>query len=230
MLKAGITDIFFDLDHTLWDFDRNSALAFRTVFEKHGVEVELEAFLGHYTPINSDYWNRYEQNQITIDELRYGRLRTTFERFGISHAQDMLHVLSESYIEHLPEHNHLFDGALDTLQYLRKKYRLHIITNGFSSVQKKKMANSGLAPYFETVTDSEMAGAKKPHPAIFQYALDRAGTMAASSVMVGDSLVADIQGAYQAGMYAIHFAPSMNGKEATSTPFISHLAELQTLL
>ncbi|UMY66961.1 YjjG family noncanonical pyrimidine nucleotidase [Flavobacterium sp. HJ-32-4] len=229
MHRATITDIFFDLDHTLWDFDRNSALAFDKVFSKHGIDVDLETFLGHYTLINSDYWNRYEQNLITIEELRYGRLRSTFERFGMSHAHDVLHTLSEAYIDHLPEHNHLFDGAIDTLHYLKDKYRLHIITNGFSHVQKKKMANSGLQPFFATITDSEMAGAKKPDPIIFRYALEKAGTHASSSVMIGDSLVADIKGASGAGLYPIHFSPSGHAVSETGFQTIRHLSELQTL-
>lgn len=231
MRITAITDVFFDLDHTLWDFDRNSALAFKSVFKRHDIDIDLEAFLGHYTLINADYWNRYEQSQITIDELRYGRLQSTFEKFGVSHGHDLLHTLSESYIEHLPENNYLFDGAIDTLRYLKGKYRLHIITNGFSSVQKRKMANSGLQSYFKTVTDSEMAGAKKPHPAIFQYALDQAGARSSNSVMIGDSIIADIEGAVSAGLHAIHFSPTFTSSEATTNVrTIRHLSELQAIL
>lgn len=200
-----IKHIFFDLDHTLWDFERNSALAFSRVFEQHGILVDMHEFLRHYVPINQRYWLLYQLDKLSQEELRYGRLRDTFSLLEKPQPEEALYALSESYIEHLPVFNHLFEDTVDVLDYLHPKYTLHIITNGFSSVQKKKILNSGIGHFFTTVTDSEMAGVKKPDSRIFEFALAQAGALPNSSLMIGDSLEADVTGALNAGIKAIHF-------------------------
>lgn len=200
-----ITDVFFDLDHTLWDFERNSALAFGKVFDKHGVMVSLDAFLSHYVPLNLQYWERYRREEITQSELRYGRLKDAFDLLAYDISDEMIHTLSVAYIECLPENNHLFDGALDILSYLHAKYRLHIITNGFHEVQARKIVNSNIGHFFTTVTNSEMAGVKKPHPDIFDYALKLANVDKRHCVMIGDCIDADVRGALDFGIDAIWF-------------------------
>lgn len=227
-VRHCITDIFFDLDHTLWDFERNSALAFTAVFDKRRMGVDMETFLAHYVPINARYWSLYQSDQVTHDQLRYGRLRDTFTLMDIAHSDALLHELSEAYIEHLPVYNHLFDDARDTLLYLRPRYRLHIITNGFSQVQQRKIANSGLGEFFVSVTDSERAGAKKPQRGIFDFALQQAGVLPANSLMVGDSFEADVEGALNAGMKAVHYSPTI--VPGAGHHSITRLAELKNLL
>jgi putative hydrolase of the HAD superfamily len=123
----------------------------------------------------------------------------------ISIDDDMVFTLADAYIQNLPEHNHLFPGAIEVLDKLKERYSLHIITNGFREVQHFKMRNAGLTPYFSTVTDSESVGVKKPNPLIFQKALTDANCNPSGSVMIGDSYEADILGALQVGMHAIHF-------------------------
>lgn len=203
MKLADIKHIFFDLDHTLWDFDKNSGLAFTSIFLKNRIGVEMESFLQAYTPINANYWKLYRENKVSQEELRYGRLREAFDKLKVEVSDAQLKLLSTDYIDYLPRHNHLLEGTLEILEYLRPNYSLHIITNGFKEVQHLKMKNSGILDYFETVTTSEDAGVKKPDRLIFEKALEDAGAKVAESVMIGDNVEADILGAKEIGMQAI---------------------------
>lgn len=200
-----ITDVFFDLDHTLWDFEKNSALAFEMIFKEHQIEVDLEQFLVAYIPVNLKFWERYRKDQVTQAQLRFGRLKETFDALSYDVSDENIVFLSEQYIQFLPQYNHLFEGAIALLDYLKPKYRLHIITNGFAEIQQNKLDNSKITHYFQTITNSEMAGVKKPNPMIFQYALDLAQAQKESSIMIGDCLEADIQGALDHGMDAVFF-------------------------
>ena len=200
-----ITDVFFDLDHTLWDFEKNSALAFETVLNKHAVNVDLKVFLFHYVPLNLKYWELYRHEKVTQEVLRYGRLKDTFDLLDYEIDDETIDLLSKEYIHYLPQFNHLFEGTIDVLDYLKPKYNLHIITNGFQEVQAGKMKNSGIDKYFQTITNSEMAGVKKPNPKIFEYALSSANVEKQNALMIGDCIDADVNGALDFGMDAIHF-------------------------
>lgn len=206
MKHTTISDVFFDLDHTLWDFEKNSALTFATILQKHAVEVNLEDFLRHYVPINILYWEKYRKEEIDQNELRYGRLKATFDLLAHSISDEKIDLLAHEYIHYLPQYNHLFDGALEILNYLQPKYTLHIITNGFQDVQNKKLVNSNILHYFTTITNSEMAGVKKPNPLIFEFALELAKAQKETSIMIGDSFVADVDGALNCGLDAILFS------------------------
>ncbi|WP_159800520.1 YjjG family noncanonical pyrimidine nucleotidase [Flavobacterium sp. MK4S-17] len=221
--------IFFDLDHTLWDFEKNSALAFNTVLDKYAVKVDREEFIKQYVPINIKYWKLYRDGNVTQEQLRYGRLKETFDILNYVAAENIIQQLSEDYIKHLPLYNHLYDGALEVLEYLKAKYSLHIITNGFHEVQAGKLKNSNIHHYFQTVTNSELAGCKKPNPAIYEYALKAAGAEKETSLMIGDCIEADVQGALDFGIDAIYFNEFR--KEAhTSIKQVNHLLELRNLL
>ena len=204
--KEIITDLFFDLDHTLWEFEKNSALTFEHLIKDHQIPVRLDDFLKVYVPLNLEYWKAFREQRMDKETLRYRRFKDTFDRLQIPIDDDMIYTLADAYIQNLPEHNHLFPGAIEVLEKLKKQYSLHIITNGFREVQRCKMKNAGLTKYFNTVTDSESVGVKKPNPLIFRKALCDANCNAASSVMIGDSHEADVMGAMQVGMHAIHFA------------------------
>ena len=200
-----ITDIFFDLDHTLWDFDKNSELAFQTIFEDYKLELPLNEFLEVYLPINQKYWKLYRDGKIKQEHLRFQRLNEVFQVLKYQSSEQLIHDLSQAYVDYLPNHNHLFPGAHEVLTYLKTKYKLHIITNGFYEVQHKKLGKSRLSSYFQTVTTSEDAGVKKPNKIIFEYALDLAKTNTSQSIMIGDNLEADVLGAKALGMEAIFF-------------------------
>lgn len=201
----NIKDVFFDLDHTLWDFDRNSALAFKAIFKLNDIAIDFDEFLKVYSPINFKYWKWYREDRVTKAQLRYGRFKKTFDALSISVTDDVIDTLSDDYITHLPNHNHLFENTIAVLEYLSKKYRLNIITNGFEEVQIKKLVNSRIDHFFKAVITSEAAGVKKPHPKIFELALKESGASASHSVMIGDTYEADIVGAENIGMQTICF-------------------------
>ena len=160
--NINITDLFFDLDHTLWDFEKNSALTFEQLLTDYNIPVALPDFLNIYVPLNLDYWKAFREQRIDKETLRFRRIKDTFDRLKFSIDDDMVYTLADAYIQNLPEYNHLFPGAIEVLDKLRYKYSLHIITNGFREVQRFKMRNAGLTPYFNTVTDSESVGVKNP--------------------------------------------------------------------
>lgn len=229
MSYPKITDVFFDLDHTLWDFEKNSALAFETVFKMQQVEVNMGEFLKFYAPINRAYWERYRKDEISQKELRYGRLKDTFDLIQYTVSDDLLELLSVEYIHYLPKFNHLFNGTIEILDYLKPKYNLHIITNGFAEIQKNKLNNSYISPYFKSITNSEIAGAKKPNSLIFDYALNLANAKKEKSIMIGDCLEADIQGALDAGLDAVFFNEN-NISVANTIKQVNHLLELKKYL
>lgn len=229
MYKDIVTDIFFDLDHTLWDFEKNSALTFERLLIDFEVSISLEVFLEAYIPINLKYWRMYRNGEVSKETLRYERLKYTFDQLSYHATDRLIQDMADQYMEVLTTYNHLFPGTHDLLNYLQPKYRLHIITNGFTEVQGKKMKNSQIDQYFEVLVDSELAGVKKPHPKIFKTALDMAGVSAAKSLMIGDSLEADILGAKAAGLQVLHF--NAHG-EATHVhaPIVHSLEEIKQYL
>jgi len=224
-----IDHVFFDLDHTLWDFEKNSVLAIETIFNKHAINVDLQLFLFHYVPINIKYWEWYRVDKITQLELRLGRLKDTFELLNFEIDDDKIIFLSEEYIEYLPKFNHLFDGAIEILDYLKPKYNLHIITNGFQEIQDNKLKNSNIDHYFTTITNSEMAGVKKPNPKIYDYAITEANASKTNSIMIGDCIDADVKGALNFGMQAILFNIDPS-KSYDNIKQVSHLLELKNHL
>lgn len=224
-----ITDIFFDLDHTLWDFDANSVLAFDKIFRKYHPTINTEKFIEIYAPINQACWKLYQVDKITHEELRYTRLRQSFDLMDYTISDEEINTISELYIEFMPDNNQLFDGAIEILNYLQPKYSLHIITNGFAEVQGKKIAKSGLGDYFKTITNSEMAGVKKPHRNIFEFALSLAKVQKENAIMIGDCIDADVRGALDFGMQAILFdQKDIHSVEGIKT--INHLLELKKIL
>jgi YjjG family noncanonical pyrimidine nucleotidase len=225
-MNRNITDVFFDLDHTLWDFEKNSALAFETVFKMQDLDVNMTEFLKFYVPINREYWERYRKDEITQKQLRYGRLKDAFDLINFPISDEMIEVLSVEYIHYLPKFNHLFDGTIEILEYLKTKYNLHIITNGFAEIQGNKLDNSYISHYFKTVTNSEMAGVKKPNQKIFEYALNLAEAKKENSIMIGDCMEADVQGALDAGLEAIFFNEN-NISVPQNIKQINHLLELK---
>lgn len=228
-MKLNITDVFFDLDHTLWDFDRNSALAFERVFATHKITVPVTDFMKAYEPINFALWKEFREERLTKEALRIGRLVATFKALDIFYDMRVINVISEGYIDELPGNNYLFDGALELLGYLQEKYTLHIITNGFAEVQNIKMERSKLAPFFKTITSSEEVGVKKPNPLVFHTALKKTTALAATSIMIGDTFEADIIGAENVGMDTIFY----NYRNETIPPsykVVDHLLEIKQYL
>lgn len=221
--------LFFDLDHTLWDFDKNSALTFNKIFQDHNIEINLQDFLAVYVPINLQYWKLYREEKIDKASLRFARLNDAFRALSFSISKELIDTLSEDYIRYLSSFNHLFEGTLEILEYLDSKYNLHIITNGFKEVQHGKLEQSGISSYFLTVTNSEMVGVKKPNRKIFDHALSIAQAHVEDSLMIGDNLEADILGAKNIGMDSICFNYH-KVDVPDDIPKINHLLELKQYL
>lgn len=224
-----IKHIFFDLDHTLWDFETNSDIAFETIFKKHKVKVELQKFLNHYRGINEHYWKLYREEKISKEELRLGRLKDTFVKLNHKVDIQLLEDLSIGYIDVLPNNNQLFEGAHEILEHLYVNYKLHIITNGFNEVQSKKMKNSGLSKYFDKIITSEDTGVKKPNRVIFEYALALTNAVSAESIMIGDNWEADIMGAKDAGLDVI-FCNFNEQPVSENIKSVNHLIEIKQYL
>ncbi|CAM4182649.1 MULTISPECIES: YjjG family noncanonical pyrimidine nucleotidase [Gillisia] len=225
----NIKHVYFDLDHTLWDFDKNSALTFDVIFKEENIGLEIQDFLDTYIPINIDYWARYRNNLVSKEVLRVGRLHDSFKAMKIQVSDEVIDNLSNRYISVLPGFNHLLQDTIEILDYLKPQYKLHIITNGFEEIQHNKMQNSKIADFFETITTSEEAGVKKPHFQIFNIALQKANATPENSIMIGDSYEADIEGAKNAGLQAVFF--DYYGKnESRQVPQIQKLNELRKYL
>lgn len=217
-----IEHVFFDLDHTLWDFETNSARAFECIFEEANVNVNIDEFLFHYKPINLKYWKLYREERVSKKVLRYNRLKEAFNLLSYKISDKNINHLSKVYIDNLPNYNVLFDGATEILNYLLPKYKLHIITNGFDEVQTRKMSTSGILHFFDKIITSESVGVKKPNPKIFHHAMKLAETSATNSVMIGDNYEADILGAKQVGMQTMHF----NESHKTKTSGVINITDL----
>jgi putative hydrolase of the HAD superfamily len=228
-LSNNIQHVFFDLDHTLWDFDKNSELAFEQIFKDNYPQIENQKFIAAYIPINQACWKLYQNDEINHNELRYKRLKDAFDAINYSISDEEIEAIAVDYLTLLPENNHLFEGAIAILDYLQSKYHLHIITNGFAEVQEKKLTNAKIKHYFKTITDSDNSGVKKPNPIIFDFAIAAANAKKENSIMIGDCLDADVLGAINFGIDAIWFSAvptltTLNIKQ------INHLSALKNYL
>lgn len=225
--------VFFDLDRTLWDFEANSKATLEELFAEFGLSerlgVEASQFIQEYKRINELFWTDYRNGVIKKEELRYARFEAALKFFG-HHEQEMAADIGELYISRSPRKTALVDGSIELLEYLKPKYELHIITNGFEEVQHIKMESAGLAPYFGHVITSESAGAKKPNPVIYHHAAKLTGARAENSIMIGDHYEADVFGALEVGWKAVLYEPNKQKAQQTDFLHIHHLSELKTLL
>ena len=225
--------VFFDLDRTLWDFDAAAEVAFERIYEKYDLKSlgipSAHEFHEVYHPLNEELWVLYRADKITKDELNRTRFMKPLEHYGI-HDIELADHLSEDYVYWSPRIVRLVPGTMELLDYLRPKYHLHLITNGFQEVQHTKLNGSGLEPYFETLTVSEEVGVKKPNPEIFHYALRKAGAIAEESIMIGDEMAVDIDGARAAGMDTVMFNPKREIIEGNRTFEVNDLREIMEIL
>lgn len=225
-----IEHIFFDLDHTLWDFEKNSALTFKKIFLENEINLKIDDFLEVYVPLNLKYWKLYRNEKVSKEELRYARLKKSFDAVNYPISDSLIDKLATAYIDNLSSFNHLFDGAIELLEYLKEKYSLHIITNGFEEVQNKKMINSKLFHYFDQIITSESVGVKKPDPRVFEHALEVSKASKEYSIMIGDSLEADIHGALAVGLSAIHCVFDANTPTDENIISVTSLLEIKRYL
>lgn len=226
--------LFFDLDHTLWDFETNSKESLSELFVLHNlhqtVTTDFELFYQKYSFHNKRLWNRYNHGFIRQDELKWKRMWHALLEFKLG-DELLAKRLSKEYVEILPSKKALFPHAKEILTYLKnKEYVLHLITNGFEQIQWRKLENAEIGHYFSTVITSETAGSLKPHKEIFDFAIARAACCYQESLMLGDNLDADILGAINAGMDTV-FVNHINEQTSLKPTYIIYeLRELEDIL
>jgi putative hydrolase of the HAD superfamily len=225
--------LFFDLDRTLWDFEKNSEIALFKLFHELSLDEAIDSFeLFHskYKKNNALLWKEYGAGRLSKENLRNDRFKITLEYFEINNP-DIVNKISDGYVELSPQQTALFPHTHETLDYLKKEgYNMHIITNGFKEVQYIKLNKSGLDHYFDVIVCSEDVGQNKPSPAIFKHSLDSANAKAADSVMIGDDYEVDVVGAQNFGMYGILFDPENTFSHYQDQHRIQSLNELPGLL
>lgn len=222
--------LFFDLDHTLWDFDANARETLISLYselqlEKRGIH-DFDLFYKNYLIHNDKLWERYRKGFIKQNELRVKRMWLALLDFKI--ADDTLsQKMSDTFLAMLPTRTILFPHAIELLQYLQEKnYHLHLITNGFETVQHSKLKYSGLAPFFKEVITSEGSNSLKPNKEIFDYAFKRANAIPDNSIMIGDTVDVDILGAKNAGMDQVYVNHVGNNQEVNATYTVTSLEQL----
>ncbi|MEN9319283.1 MAG: hypothetical protein RLZZ309_270 [Bacteroidota bacterium] len=227
-------DLFFDLDHTLWDFETNSKETIQELYNTHHLAdlgiVDFDGFYSTYSAHNHRLWDRYTKGYIKQEELRWKRVYLSLLDFKVAN-EPLAKQMSQSYLEILPNKKHLFPYTIEILEYLKQKdYKMHLITNGFESVQFKKIKNSGLQDYFIEVITSEASNSLKPQKEIFEYALKNANASVEKSIMIGDNESADIQGGINIGMDTIFVNHIQVVPTVPATYTITHLKELENIL
>lgn len=227
-------DLFFDLDHTIWDFELNSKETLWDLHQKYALATkginDFDTFYSQYSVHNHRLWDRYTKGFIKQEELRWKRIYLSLLDYKIA-DEALAKNMSHDYLDILPNKKNLFPYTIEILEYLKSKaYKMHLITNGFESVQFKKIKNSNLSEYFIEVITSEASNSLKPNKEIFEYALKSAKAKVESSIMIGDNESADIQGAINAGMDSIFVNHLQVKPTVPATYTITHLKELENLL
>lgn len=225
--------LYFDLDHTLWDFDKNAKVTLTQVYADFDLNKKVHAsfddFYQKYLYHNQALWDRYHKGFINADDLKWKRMWRTLLDFKIAN-ETLAKGLSAQFLEILPTQKEVFPHTFEALDYLsQKNYQLHLITNGFEKTQWSKLKNSGLDKYFDKVVTSEASNSVKPNKEIFEYALIKAGALLNESIMIGDNLDADIQGALNAGMDSVFVNHIDVVSTVPSTYTVTHLEQLKDI-
>jgi putative hydrolase of the HAD superfamily len=225
--------LFFDLDHTLWDFDRNSREALEDIYtslslKEAGVH-DFNVFHCNYLVHNERLWEKYRNGHIKVDELRWKRMWLALLDFRIG-DEGLARKMGNAFLESLPTKTRLFPDTVFILEWLRNKnYKLHLITNGFEKTQHRKLKSSGIDGFFQEVITSESSNSLKPHPEIFEYALLKTGASKAESIMIGDTPEVDILGAMNAGIDQVYVNHIHNPNPVNATYTVGSLKELESI-
>ncbi len=230
----NIKHIFFDLDNTLWDYRRNAKITLEKLYEEFQIEktygFSFEEFHPFYHESNESLWAGLRDQKVTKEDLRARRFPEAFQNMGIENPEFALDF-EERFVDEVTDSNHIVEGTEEILNYLKDKYTLHILSNGFEEVTYRKIENSIISNYIETISTAEGAGAPKPDPKAFQTALDISKASREESLYVGDDWIADMVGATRFGMKAIFFNPLDETHDwIPDVPIIDKLIELKNYL
>ena len=231
---SSFKHIIFDLDHTLWDFDRNSRETLDVLFKEYSLKKALSTsfsdFLNEYYKVTNALWKQYDKKEISKAELRNLRLPLVFKAFNFIN-QELAKEIENKYLSICPHKPHLIDGAIEVLEYLKlQNTPLHLLTNGFKEIQFKKIRASKIEHYFKSITTSECSGFSKPDKRAYFFALDQLEVQPEECLMIGDNLVSDIQGSLAIGMKNIFFNPDRIAHNESPTFEISSLREIKGLI
>ena len=230
---AKYKNIFFDLDDTLWAFSENSRDTFEEVYLKHKFNMYFDSFEHYYTLYqkrNLELWEEYAEGKVTKEELNGLRFLYPLQAVGVDNS-NLSQQFANDFFDLVHTKEKLMPYAKEILEYLKPKYNLYIISNGFRELQSKKMAAAGIDHYFKKIILSEDIGIMKPYPEIFHFALSATQSELKESIMIGDNWKADITGARGVGMHQVFY----NVEKQIEFPFeathvIDGLEELESYL
>ncbi|MEM8894025.1 MAG: YjjG family noncanonical pyrimidine nucleotidase [Bacteroidota bacterium] len=232
MSSTKYKHLLFDLDHTLWDYDRNAAEMLTELYEEYDLaekgNFSDREFVATFFEVNEKLWHDYNLGQISKHVIRTKRFNMIFDKLHLP-LQHQPQDIDARYVHGCPEKTHTMAFAFDVLDYLSSTYQMHIITNGFNDVQSTKLEKSGLAPYFDHVITSESCGAKKPAARIFEYTLEKIAADKSECIMIGDNLNTDIQGAINANIDQVYYNPTGKPHDHKVTMEINSLSDLKGL-
>lgn len=225
--------IFFDLDHTLWDFDKNTYEAIQEIYDFYEFSgwgiFNFNDFMQVFQEVNGHLWDRYNHGFIDQMELRNSRFRIVLGKLGVD-AKDVPSGIGDKYLELSPIKPNVLPFTHEILAYLKPNYRLHIITNGFVDVQHTKLKASKIHEHFDVIVTSDSSGFRKPQKEIFDFAMDQAGASLDNALMIGDNLDTDIIGAQNASMDHVFFNPNKINHKLAPTHEIHSLKEIMNIL
>jgi YjjG family noncanonical pyrimidine nucleotidase len=225
--------IFFDLDHTLWDYETNSRETLVDLYRHYDLIGKgissCDEFTAQFSIVNTKLWDLYDRGVVGSEVIRKERFKQILQAFKIS-EEKLCEDLSFNYLEQCPRKGHLMPYAKEVLDYLSVHYKLSVITNGFDEIQNMKMQSTNLLHYFDHIITSQRAGCRKPSCEIFNFALTCNGIKNHQAIMVGDNLITDIGGACNAYIDAVFFNPEKIANEGMYAHEIHSLSELRELL
>ena len=224
------THIYFDLDHTLWDTDRNAEESLRELYSELNLQTrgipDFDTFHQQYKGHNEKLWGLYAENKVGKSAVRLHRFLHSLQDFGID-DDATAQRLADEFILRTPRKQYLIEGAIETLDSLKGKFKLNIITNGFPEAQYTKLKESRLIDYFDHVFISEEVGVHKPDPKIFHHAMTVSGADDATKcMMIGDTFQTDVFGALNAGMKPVHFSADKSVHHGEPVITVHRLADI----
>jgi putative hydrolase of the HAD superfamily len=225
--------LFFDLDHTLWDYEANARSSMQHLYDSLALKQkgvhDFDLFYKYYSVHNDKLWEQYRNGRVKQDELRVKRMRLALLDFKIA-DEELSEKMNVQFLELLPTRTHLFADCIQVLSYLTdKKYILHLITNGFEEVQHSKLKYSGLTKYFTEVITSEKSNSLKPNKEIFEFAFQRSNARPAESIMIGDNVEVDIVGAINVGIDQVFVNHNRIEPKVKATYTVYSLKELENI-